>query len=548
MSKIEIKNLTVDYTEKKNRFTALKDVSFSIEEGEFVSIIGSSGCGKSTLLSILEGINFPTSGEILIDGEPIKGTGTDRGVVFQHYSLFPWMTARKNVAFGVKQVNKSASKAERLQIADEFLEKVGLENFKNKYPSQLSGGMQQRVAIARALAMDTDILLMDEPFGAIDAKNRTILQELLLELWEGDGTSPRKTVVFVTHDIDEAILRAACSDKGIQQVPQQAARDVLQRHCEQDRRRGGSAVMTIKKRYLRTVHFLFIALLLVQLLPDKLTTETYAGYVVWFAVGVEILTLTVSAIIKKPLGLTLFADIVSFIYGLLIAWTLATAKFNLLKPSLFPPPGRVFWQLIGDYEKIITNILSSVGIILQGYLLAAAAAIILGLLLGSSERLGNVATYIAKFLGAIPPIVYIPYGIALLPTFRSVSVFVIFLATFWPVLAGTMSGVMNVDKKTLDSARVLNVNRFTMLFSVILPASLPQIFIGCNQGLTVSFVLLTSAEMIGAQSGLGFYIKNYSDFGDYTRTLVGLIVIGIVIVVISFGFNKIQKYLLRWKH
>ena len=116
------------------------------------------------------------------------------------------MTARKNVAFGVKQVNKKASRAERLRIADEFLDKVGLEQFKDKYPSQLSGGMQQRVAIARALAMDTDVLLMDEPFGAIDAKNRTILQELLLELWEGDGTGARKTVVFVTHDIDEAIL------------------------------------------------------------------------------------------------------------------------------------------------------------------------------------------------------------------------------------------------------------------------------------------------------------------------------------------------------
>ena len=206
MSKIEINNLTVDYTEKKNRFTALKNVSFSIEDGEFVSVIGSSGCGKSTLLSILEGINTPTAGEILINGEPIRGTGTDRGVVFQHYSLFPWMTARKNVAFGIKQVNKDASRTERLKIADEFLEKVGLESFKNKYPSQLSGGMQQRVAIARALAMDTDILLMDEPFGAIDAKNRTILQELLLELWEGDGTGARKTVVFVTHDIDEAIL------------------------------------------------------------------------------------------------------------------------------------------------------------------------------------------------------------------------------------------------------------------------------------------------------------------------------------------------------
>jgi len=207
--------------------------------------------------------------------------------------------------------------------------------------------------------------------------------------------------------------------------------------------------MTIKKRYLRTVHFLFLALLLIQLIPNQLNTETYAHYVVWFAVGVEILTLLVSSVIKKPAGLTLFADIVSFIYGLLIAWTLATEKFNLLKPALFPPPGRVFWQLLGDYEKIITNIFSSVGIILQGYLLAAAVAILLGLLLGSSERLGSAATYIAKFLGAIPPIVYIPYGIALLPTFRSVSVFVIFLATFWPVLAGTMSGVMNVDKKRL---------------------------------------------------------------------------------------------------
>ena len=206
MSKIEIKNLSVDYTEKNSRFTALKDVSFSVEAGEFVSVIGSSGCGKSTLLSILEGINSPTEGTILIDGVPIHGTGPDRGVVFQHYSLFPWMTARKNVAFGVKQVKKDLPQAERLKIADSFLDKVGLEDFKNKYPSQLSGGMQQRVAIARALAMDTDILLMDEPFGAIDAKNRTILQELLLKLCEGDGTQEKKTVVFVTHDIDEAIL------------------------------------------------------------------------------------------------------------------------------------------------------------------------------------------------------------------------------------------------------------------------------------------------------------------------------------------------------
>ncbi|MDD6735486.1 MAG: ABC transporter ATP-binding protein [Clostridiales bacterium] len=202
MGKIDIKNLTVEYTEKNHSFKALDNVSFSVEPGEFVSIIGSSGCGKSTLLSILEGINSPADGTVLIDGKPVSGTGFDRGVVLQHYSLFPWMTARKNIAFGIKQAKKELKKDERLKIADEFLEKVGLEEFKSKYPKQLSGGMQQRVAIARALAMDTDILLMDEPFGAVDAKNRTILQELLLSLWEGS----KKTVVFVTHDIDEAIF------------------------------------------------------------------------------------------------------------------------------------------------------------------------------------------------------------------------------------------------------------------------------------------------------------------------------------------------------
>ena len=204
MGKIEIKNLTVEYTEKKNKFKALDDVTFTVEDGEFVSIIGSSGCGKSTLLSILEGINFPSSGSVSIDGKPITGTGTDRGVVFQHYSLFPWMTARNNVAFGIRQAKKELNKRERLALADEYLDKVGLGDFSDKYPNRLSGGMQQRVAIARALAMDTDILLMDEPFGAIDAKNRVNLQKLLMRLWEGYGK--RKTVVFVTHDLDEAIL------------------------------------------------------------------------------------------------------------------------------------------------------------------------------------------------------------------------------------------------------------------------------------------------------------------------------------------------------
>lgn len=220
MNKIEVKNLRVNYGEGNRFFTALEDVSFGVPPGQFASVLGPSGCGKSTLLAALGGLHPPTEGSVAIDDVPVSGPGRDRSMVFQHYSLFPWMTARNNVAFGIKQMEKKLPKKDRLKRADSFLAKVGLDNFRNKYPNQLSGGMQQRVSIARALAMDTEILLMDEPFGAVDAKNRSILQELLLRLWEGgtddDGTvypkqipapvRERKTVVFVTHDIDEAIL------------------------------------------------------------------------------------------------------------------------------------------------------------------------------------------------------------------------------------------------------------------------------------------------------------------------------------------------------
>ncbi len=303
----------------------------------------------------------------------------------------------------------------------------------------------------------------------------------------------------------------------------------------------------IQNYIFRLTHLLFIALIAVQFLPDRASGENYANYLIGFAVAAEVLTLALTAFIRKPENRNLFLDIVGFIYAFLILWTLATSKLNLLNPSLFPPFGKILAQFGEDWQKILINIRSSVGIILQGFLLACAAAVPLGLFLGWAARAGNAATYLSKFFSSIPPIVYIPYGIALLPTFRSVSVFVIFLASFWPVFAGTMSGVLNVDKRIMDSARVLNVSKPELLFQVILPASLPQIFLGCNQGLSVSFILLTSAEMIGARDGMGYYVKYYSDFGDYTRTITGLLVIGIVVIGVTFLFNLFQKRLLKWR-
>jgi NitT/TauT family transport system ATP-binding protein len=204
MSKIELRDLGLTYRSEKTEFPVLRHINTVIDDGSFVCIIGPSGCGKSTLLSILEGLLPPTEGAVFIDGEPVSGTGVERAVVFQQYTLFPWMTAKQNVIFGIKQVRQDISRREIEATAVEFLEKVGLSGFMDKLPGELSGGMQQRVAIARALAVNPKILLMDEPFGAIDAKTRLTLQELLLDLWGSE--EPKKTVVFVTHDIDEALL------------------------------------------------------------------------------------------------------------------------------------------------------------------------------------------------------------------------------------------------------------------------------------------------------------------------------------------------------
>ena len=199
---LEVKNLNKTYKTAKGETVALKNVSFKTHKREFVCVIGASGCGKSTLVRILAGLESYTSGEVLLDGNPITGPGRDRGMVFQGYTLFPWRTVKQNVMFGLEMNNIGHFEAAR--EADLWLELVGLEKFANAYPHELSGGMKQRVAIARALVNQPRILLMDEPFGALDAQSRCKMQTHLLEIWRNIDI----TIVFITHDLDEAIYLA----------------------------------------------------------------------------------------------------------------------------------------------------------------------------------------------------------------------------------------------------------------------------------------------------------------------------------------------------
>jgi ABC-type nitrate/sulfonate/bicarbonate transport system ATPase subunit len=179
---------------------ALQTTDLDVAENDFLTILGPSGCGKSTLLRIVAGLDAPSSGEVLLDGRKVQGPGADRGMVFQSYTLFPWLTVLENVAFGLRE--RGLPKAQQQEIAQDFIAKVGLAKFAGHYPKQLSGGMQQRTALARALANGPRMLLMDEPFGALDHQTRELMQELLLGIWERE----KKTVLFVTHDIDEAIF------------------------------------------------------------------------------------------------------------------------------------------------------------------------------------------------------------------------------------------------------------------------------------------------------------------------------------------------------
>lgn len=199
-AKLLIENVSKVFGEGDRQVTALSNTDFTVKNNEFITILGPSGCGKSTILKVIAGLEEPSSGRVLLDNKEIYGPGSDRGMVFQSYTLFPWLTVQENIEFGLDVAGRP--KSERRDIAHHYLEKIGLKGFEKAYPQNLSGGMKQRVAIARALANDPQVLLMDEPFGALDAQTRTVMQELLVNVWE----ESHKTILFVTHDVEEAVF------------------------------------------------------------------------------------------------------------------------------------------------------------------------------------------------------------------------------------------------------------------------------------------------------------------------------------------------------
>jgi len=300
------------------------------------------------------------------------------------------------------------------------------------------------------------------------------------------------------------------------------------------------------KRWLGITNVLFILVTITALLPSA-KNSSQSEYTIGLLLFIELIYIAVLLFEKNKEKVETHGDVTAIIYVILFLWELFTAKLNLLDVHLYPAPGEIVKLFLLEIPEMIKGFISSIQLLAGGYILALVTAIPLALFIGWRKRLYKVVKPLTKVLGPIPPIVYIPYAIAILPTFKAASVFVIFIGAFWPIFINTLNGVFNIDRRLIDSAKALNVKERSMLLEVILPGTLPAIFSGATIGLVLSFILLTAAEMIGATSGIGWYVKYFSDFADYSKVIVGIIFIGIVVTGITFFLERIEHYLLRWR-
>lgn len=268
MSYLKIENMEIAFNTPKGKFVAVKDINLDIKKGEIVSIIGHSGCGKSTILNAISGMTFPTKGSVVLHGNQIKGPGPDRGIVFQNYSLLPWLTVHENVFQAVDAAVTDKSKAEKTELVEKYLRMVNLWEHRDKHPKQISGGMKQRTAIARAFAIDPEVLLLDEPFGALDALTKGSLHIELLKMW--NLTQRSKTIIMVTHDIEEAVFlsdRIVVMNNG----PAATIREIEEVHLPRPRN---------KKDIVNMEEYKVIRERLLSLLMDKVEideTDFYKG-------------------------------------------------------------------------------------------------------------------------------------------------------------------------------------------------------------------------------------------------------------------------------
>jgi len=293
---------------------------------------------------------------------------------------------------------------------------------------------------------------------------------------------------------------------------------------------------------------LLVALLLISVFIPDVPSQAVPDNSLFQGVVVALLVIFVLGMMLSKDNYQKKTDIFLILGIMLLAWEVLIGKFGLLDPFLFPAPGKVFAVFAKDYAVMYSGLISSFAILLTGYFLALVVAVPLALVIGWRKRAFDIAYPIAKAVSPIPPTVYLPYAIVLLPTFSSASVFVIFIGAFWPIFVGTVHGVFSLDQRLINSAKTLGLREHVMLRRVVLPAALPSVFSGATIALILSFITLTVAEMIAATSGLGWYIEYQHQYANYDKVIAGMILMGASVVVVMWFFDRIQRHCLRWQN
>jgi NitT/TauT family transport system ATP-binding protein len=544
--KIAVAGLEKRFAVRGAEVHAVRDVSLTIRRGEFVCLVGPSGCGKSTVLRILAGLERHTAGEVALrHDDPAKPLAS---VVFQEQSIFPWTSVEDNVGYGLRA--RGVGGEDYRRTVDYFVAKVGLTRFARAYPHQLSGGMKQRVAIARAFANDPEILLMDEPFGALDEQNKALLHEELLRIWEETG----KTVLFVTHSIDEAITLAdrvvvmsaqPGTVKAEFEVPLARPRRVQELRTDPEfgalaYRVWGHLRDEVRRTEIGAAPPPAAVPTPAAPLPDRTAAEpAAAGRIERYAPGGD-----EGRRSRRLQGIERLISVLSPIVFLTI-WEALVAT-GVLDRRFFPPPSVIVGELIllARSGELWTHLGASLGRIAVGFAFGAAAGLAIGTAMGLSRFVRAALNPIVGAIMPIPKIALLPLILLLFGLGETSKYVTIAIAVFFYLVINTMAGVLGIDRIYWDVGKNYRASRWQVFRSIAFPGALPMIFAGLRLAWGVSLLVLVAAEFVGARSGVGFLIWRSWQVFEIEPMFVGLLVSG-ALGWLSFAIlDEIERYLI----
>ena len=528
--RVAVERLTKTYRDRRGaELTALEDVSLAAEPEEFLAILGPSGCGKSTLLNVIAGLLPATAGGVFFEGarrpgQPLTAT------VFQEFALFPWRTVQGNVELGLEELGLPAG--ERARRARRQIELAGLAGFEDRYPHQLSGGMRQRVGIARALAVDPAVLLMDEPFSALDAQTRTLMMEELLGIWE----RTRKTILYVTHNIQEAVFMAdrvlvlsRRPGRVLASVPVPLARPRRE-------------AMAGERAFVETADRIW------GLIRSQAAGRAGRGHAVsaGSAPPERIAVPHRAAFLTRREHRLVRA---AALLGLVAAWE-GVARMGWVPALFLPSPAGVLAEFADMLRsgEIAVHVGASLQRLALGFAVGAVAGVAVGVAVGFFSMAEAVGSPLIAATFPIPKIALLPLLILWLGIGEASKVAVIALGVFFPMAINTHAGVRQADPLLVRAAVSFGAGRWSVIRKVIVPSALPMVFAGLKLGAGTALLLLVAAEMVAVESGIGFLVVHAGNLMATTKLMVGIALLSLLGVLSHWLLATLERVVIPWRH